>query len=101
MLTESVSVLGDSGETVFDAKPQNVTAPALVVANRDDKCRVAPPSGAQKIADAMTRSPKASVLYVEGGITRSRDCGSLSPHGYYGIEGSVVSQIAAWMKAQM
>jgi hypothetical protein len=43
ILTESVSVPGGSHETVFDPHPDNVRIPALVVANRDDQCKVAPP----------------------------------------------------------
>jgi hypothetical protein len=43
VLTESVSVMGGSHETVFDADPQDVRVPALVVANTDDRCYVAPP----------------------------------------------------------
>ncbi|MDB5504261.1 MAG: uncharacterized protein JWR89_4163 [Tardiphaga sp.] len=100
VLSESVSVLGGSHETVFDAHPGEVNVPALVVANRDDRCNVAPPQDAAKIAATMRDSPAVKVLNVSGGTQRSsRDCGSLSPHGYYGIEQTVVSAIAAWMKA--
>jgi len=100
VLTESVSVMGGSGETVFDAAPGQVRVPALVVANRDDRCRVAPPQAAQSIAAAMTSSRDVRVLMVTGGITRSaKDCGSLSPHGYFGIEDDVVSDISHWMDA--
>ncbi|MHB8286862.1 MAG: alpha/beta hydrolase, partial [Caulobacteraceae bacterium] len=85
VLTESVSVLGGSHETVFSASPQNVQIPALVVANRDDQCDVAPPEEAPKIVASMTRSPDARELMVSGGVQRSKKaCGSLSPHGYYG-----------------
>jgi hypothetical protein len=101
VLTESVSRLGGSHETVFQADPQDVRIPALVVANRDDQCDVAPPEDAPKIAAAMIHSPQASVLYVQGGVDRShKPCGSLTPHGYYGIEQSVVDQIATWMDRQ-
>jgi hypothetical protein len=48
----------------------------------------------------MTHSPQVKVIYVSGGVLRSTDCGSLSPHGYYGIEHSVVDSIVAWMNAQ-
>ena len=100
VLTESVSRMGGSHETVFSADPQGVTAPALVVANRDDACDVAPPEDAPRIAAAMTRSRNVSVLQVAGGMTRSRKaCGSLTPHGYYGIETQVVDQISRWMQA--
>jgi hypothetical protein len=98
ILTESVSVMGRSGETVFDADPQDVRVPALVVANRDDACPVAPPSMASRIVAAMRRSRDARVLFVSGGVARSEEaCGSLSAHGYYGIEAAVVSSISTWM----
>jgi len=100
VLTESVSRLGGSHETVFDADPADVHIPALVVANHDDACDVAPPSDAPKIARSLTNSPDVRVLYVSGGTSRSRKaCGSLTPHGYYGIEQQVVTQIADWMQA--
>jgi hypothetical protein len=99
ILTESVSVMGGSHETVFDADPQAVRVPALVVANQDDRCDVAPPAMASKIAAAMSRSPDVKVATVSGGVTRSpKDCGSLTPHGYYGIENQVVSLIDGWMQ---
>jgi hypothetical protein len=99
VLTESVSRQSKSGETVFDASPNRVTVPALIVANRTSACRVAPAEDAPKIAAAMTNAHEVKVLYVEGGVTRSRDCGSLSPHGYLGIENTVVGQIVTWLDA--
>ncbi len=100
VLTESVSVPGRlSTETVFDADPQDVRVPALVVANRDDICSVAPPSMAPRIVAAMTGSPSAHVLMVGGGVQRSeKACGSLSPHGYYGIEDQVVDAVIEWLR---
>lgn len=100
VLTESVSVMGGSHETVFDADPAQVTIPALIVANRDDRCNVAPPADAPRIAAAMTHSTEVKVLTVSGGVRRSqKDCGSLTPHGYYGIEDKVVDAIARWLDA--
>jgi rhodanese-related sulfurtransferase len=50
----------------------------------------------------MTGSPDVRVLYVAGGIARSaKACGSLSPHGYYGIEGAVIGLIDSWMRARI
>jgi hypothetical protein len=97
ILTESVSILGASHETVFDAHPDDVHVPALVVANKDDRCKVAPPSMADAIAKSM-HNTRATVLFVEGGEVRSsNECASLSPHGYLGIEDKVVNDIAEWM----
>jgi alpha-beta hydrolase superfamily lysophospholipase len=102
VLTESVSVLGGSHETVFQADPQHVRVPALVVANRSDRCDVAPPGNAPRIAAAMSASPSVKVIEVSGGIQHSSNaCGSLTPHGYYGIETQVVDAIAAWMQQQL
>jgi hypothetical protein len=99
VLTESVSRHSKSDETVFDASPDRVTAPTLIVANRTSACRVAPAEDAPRIAATMTRAPEVKVLYVEGGVTRSNDCGSESPHGYFGIENQVVDEIASWLDA--
>jgi pimeloyl-ACP methyl ester carboxylesterase len=99
VLTESVSRQSKSGETVFDVAPGDVTAPSLIVANRDSACRVAPAADAPRIAAAMTRAREVNVIYVQGGVTRSSACGSESPHGYFGIEGAVVDRIAAWLDA--
>ncbi|WP_454631508.1 alpha/beta hydrolase [Bradyrhizobium cenepequi] len=98
ILTESVSRIGKSGETVFSAEPENVRVPVLIVANRSDRCDVAPPDDARRIAAAMSHSSDVKVQFVSGGIARSRRaCGSLSPHGYYGIETHVVDIISNWI----
>jgi len=99
VLTESVSRPSISGETVFDASPDRVIVPALIVANRTSACRVAPAEDAPRIAAAMGRAPEVTVLYVQGGVTRSSDCGSESPHGYFGIENEVVGKIVTWLDA--
>ena len=102
VLTESVSVMGGSHETVFDAAPERVRVPALVVANADDRCNVAPPSMAPRIAAAITNSPNVEVKTISGGETKSaKACGSRTPHGYYGIEDRVVDLISRWIDAQL
>lgn len=98
ILTESVSVIGGSGESVFTAAPELVRVPALIIANRADRCDVAPPEDAPLIAAAMKNSPDVRVEYVDGGVARSpRACGSLTPHGYYSIETQVTDIIVQWM----
>ncbi len=98
ILTGSVSRIGGSGESVFSAAPEQVRVPALIVANKADRCDVAPPEDAPRIAAAMKNSPDVRIEYVDGGIARSpRACGSLTPHGYYGIETQVIDIIARWI----
>ncbi|MEP9369358.1 alpha/beta hydrolase [Xanthobacter sp. VNH20] len=101
VLTESVSRLGGSGETVFDAHPKQVDVPVLVVANTDDACFVAPPQDAPKIVAGLTHAPSVHLLNVSGGVLKSKPCGSLSPHGYYRIEDTTVAAIAAWIDAHL
>lgn len=98
ILTESVSVLGHSKETVFDAHPESVEIPALIVANRKDECWVAPPDHAEDIAKAMSRAVTA-VLFVDGGMSASANpCSSRTPHGYWGMDEEVVQRIDRWMR---
>ncbi len=100
VLTESVSRMGGSHETVFDADPEAVHVPVLIVANRQDTCEVAPPEDAPRIAKFLSGSPDVHVLPVDGGVFHSRKaCGSLTPHGYDGIETEVVKAIGDWLDA--
>ena len=100
ILMEAVSRLGGSHETVFSTDLSAVRAPVLIVANRDDRCDVAPPADAARIASAMTHAASVQVLEVSGGIDQShRACGSLSPHGYDGIEAPVIAAVTRWMGA--
>ena len=101
-LAESVTVKGRSGETVFDASPSTVSVPVLIVANRQDRCWVAPPDHASRLAAALTASPDVRVMQVDGGTQKSsRACGALSPHGYYGIERTVMDEIDHWLTQQL
>lgn len=102
VLSESVSVMGGSKETVFSAPLQDIHAPVLIVANQHDRCNVAPPQNADRIAAALTGSPDVQILRVTGGLTQSKKtCGSLSPHGYFGIEEDVIAKISAWMETKL
>ncbi len=97
VLTESVSVPGKSTETVFDADPSDVEVAALVVSNRRDACRVAPPWMAARIAKSMKHA-HVDLIYEDGGVQNSSNvCGSMSPHGYWGMDERVIDDIERWM----
>ncbi|MBB6306644.1 lipase family protein [Xanthobacter tagetidis] len=100
VLTEAVSDLGGSRESVFDVDLAAVRVPVLIVANRDDACPVSPPAAAPRIAAALAGAPSVTVENVAGGMP-GKACGSLSPHGYRGIEGQVVDLISAWIDARL
>ena len=101
VLTESVALPGRlSTETVFDADPQDVRVPALVVADATTPATWPRPPLAPRIAAAMARSPSVRVLAVSGGVQQSeKACSSLSLHGYYGVKAGVVDKISAWLRA--
>lgn len=99
VLAEAVSVNGHSGETVFDASPGDVRVPVLIVANKKDRCWVAPSSNASRVADALHRSTSVQIFTVDGGQqSAARACSAFSPHGYNGIETEVIEGIQHWIE---
>jgi hypothetical protein len=101
VLTESVSRISDSGETVFDAHPNAVVVPALVVVNRADACPAAPPDDGQRIVASLDHAKSVDMLTVSGGIAKGNRCGPFSPHGYFGIEDDAVGAIATWLDSHL
>ena len=99
VMVSPVTLPSRSDETVFDAAPGSVTVPALVVSNAGDICPVTPPEGAARLLAALTRSPRKELITVESARIEGKPCTGLAPHGYLGIETSVVQRIAAWIKA--
>jgi hypothetical protein len=85
---------------VFDAALANINVPAFTVAHVDDDCACSPPKGRLLVLTKLTNSlVKESQLFMGGLPQVSRHaCDALTPHGFYGIESSVVSAIANWVK---
>jgi alpha-beta hydrolase superfamily lysophospholipase len=99
VLTSSVTQPSRAGETTFSAGASAIAVPALVVGNASDHCRSSPPGDAQNLVAAMARSPRKDVILVDSTAIQSDPCEALSPHGYLGIEASVIQRIAAWINA--
>lgn len=99
VLTSSVTRSNASGETVFDSDPGAIAVPVLIVANQSDGCASTPPADAAMIAQAITRAPRKEVVLVQSSDSRSPPCEAMSPHGFLGIEASVVQRIGDWIKA--
>jgi pimeloyl-ACP methyl ester carboxylesterase len=94
VLTSSVWEGGINGVSL-----EQITAPVLVVHNRDDGCRASPFSEAEPAMQRLRQARVKQLVVVSGGMLRSDPCQALSPHGYYGIEDQVVPTIIAWIKA--
>jgi hypothetical protein len=99
VLTSSVTQQSRSGETAFSAGANAVAVPALVVANSRDSCSASPPSDAPTILAAMAGSPWKEMMLFDSSAMQSDPCGALSPHGYLGIEASVIQRTAGWISA--
>jgi len=97
VLTSSVAGPSRAGETVFDSGLGSIAVPALVVSNRGDTCPSAGPGFAPQILQALARSPRRDIIYVESHQIQSEPCEAMSPHGYLGVEGDVVQRISAWI----
>jgi pimeloyl-ACP methyl ester carboxylesterase len=76
-----------------------IAVPTLVIHNRDDSCRISPPSAAEAAVASMTSAPLKELVLVSGGSLQSDPCEARSPHGYFGIENQVVPVMIQWIKA--
>ena len=87
-------------ETVFAANLGTINVPVLIFSHTGDHCNLTPPGDATNIKTALKSSPKVDVLMVSGGLPPiSEPCEAKAEHGFYGIETTVVPQIANWIKA--
>lgn len=99
VLTSSMTEENRKGIPVKDMALEKINIPVLIVAHQDDKCWVTRPSGSEDIKDKLVNTIKVEVKYFKGGYEpKSRLCGALSPHGYYGIEKKVVTYISDFIK---
>jgi len=103
VLTSSLTRQGgrpEFKETVFAADLAAINVPVLILSHSGDKCAITPPGDAEGIKAALKASPKVDVAMVSGGPPPISDaCQAQAEHGFYGIEDSVVAQIAAWIKS--
>jgi hypothetical protein len=73
--------------------------PVLLVHNRDDGCRLSPFDRAAPALATMTAAPAKQLIVVESNSLLGSPCEAQSPHGYFHIEGQVVSAIVPWIRA--
>lgn len=99
VLTSSITVDNRGGASILGLPLSSVRVPLLVVAHRDDGCKITPASQADIVAEAFSASPRKKVLMFEGGDPpRSEPCEALSQHGFVGIEKKVAAAVADFVK---
>lgn len=99
--TQTTRVAGLCGKTVFDAKLAAINVPAFVAAHVKDACACSPPKASAMVIFQLTGAPTKSLRNFSGGKRpKSKDpCMAFTPHGFYGIEDSVVGLIAKFISA--
>jgi hypothetical protein len=103
VLTASVTEpSGSPNESLDDVPLGDVTVPTLLAAHWRDKCFVTPPQALTELKAALIGTPRVTIRVFIGGTTPLSDpCGSLSPHGFFGIEPWVVKAIGNWTTHQL
>jgi pimeloyl-ACP methyl ester carboxylesterase len=72
--------------------------PTLVLQNKQDECKLCPPSGAASILRSLKKSAVKKLIMVEGGEGVHGDpCEAFHYHGFMGIEPRVVDIISDWI----
>jgi hypothetical protein len=110
--TESIATLAINSDGVFngavftssvmsalDSDFQKIQIPALVVHNKFDNCGACVASVAEDIYKKLVNSKNRKLIWFSSKRSNGAACGPISPHGFLGIESSVVEAIAAFIKA--
>lgn len=77
-----------------------LTIPVLVVHHELDGCAHCRFSGVPSLMEKLGRAPKKGLLTFKDGDSKGDPCEAFAYHGFNGIEGKVVAQIANWMLAK-
>jgi len=105
VLTSTMTTLdaaGYCGKSVYDAALGEIRVPVLVVSHQDDGCRCSPGNSAvgARLLASLSRAPaKVHRIFTGGSAPISDPCDWQAPHGFFGIEDSVIAFIADWIKA--
>jgi hypothetical protein len=95
------SVMGQSremAESLQDVALERIRVPALIVHHRDDGCRASRYADTSWLMRQLSAAPKRERLTFSGGDPPQSDpCEPLAPHGYFGIDATVVEAITGWI----
>jgi hypothetical protein len=102
VLTSTLTTLvaGMCGRSVHDASLGEIRGSVLVVSHEHDGCPCSPGSaavGARLLTALPSARAKEMKIFTGGSPPLSSPCEARSPHGYFGLEDSVVEFIANWI----
>jgi hypothetical protein len=80
---------------------EDVTVPTLIVSHAQDACDLSPADGTEKLKKRLGNAKTVDVVVLKGGEAgeSQQPCGSMSPHGFLGVEADAVDAIAKFIKA--
>lgn len=83
----------DPGTPVQEQPLDKLDIPVLVVHHESDPCPICAPA----LLRELKLPPSGKLILESGGVSTGDPCEAFSHHGYNGIEGRVVADIAAWI----
>jgi pimeloyl-ACP methyl ester carboxylesterase len=98
----TLSAADNCGKSVYDTALAAIKVPVLVVSHREDNCACTPggaAAGAKLLAALAGTSSREHKVVTGGSPPLSGPCDARAPHGFFGIEESVVLAIADWIKS--
>jgi hypothetical protein len=76
-----------------------ITVPTLLFGNLADTCPSTLPSGNPAVLSLLTGASSKANENENGGLRPlTTNCNALSPHGFFGLEPTVVTDLAMWIK---
>jgi hypothetical protein len=97
VLTSSILTERRGSRAVPGMPLQFIKVPVLVVHHKDDGCEHCRYTDLPLLMEKLSGAPRKEVMVFEGGATRGDPCEAFAHHGYNGIEGDVITKIAAWI----
>ena len=92
---------GKNSGYVEDVDLEDIHIPTLIVHHEDDGCVVCDFFVAKQLPEKLVNASRVEFISFSGGKpARSRACGPLSKHGFFGIEEKVVDAISTWIAPQ-
>jgi predicted peptidase len=92
----TASVTAGNRETLDDVALERIKIPTLLVHHRQDTCHASPYQGAQALLKRLAGQKEMEDI-SGGDPLYSHPCGSLSQHGFLGVESQVVQSIVEWI----
>lgn len=100
LVLTSTILSDDKGRPVPAMPLGKIRIPVLVVHHEQDGCALCAFADIPALLAKLDQAPKKQLLAFKGGTSRGDPCEAFAYHGFNGLEGDVVQQIAAWITAR-